>query len=810
MSSGSGTGCSCCPRAAPVDLNLLTQSCAARGPDRANSCQVALSGGATVEMFGYVLHLRGETPTVQPTVDRCCGCNSNPGSSEVPSCFLWNGEVFGGVSIEVRDEESDTSVVFNFLLQAERSCASFEEFSVACRNFLEGVFGPFAFIYFSGKFQAVLFGRDPIGRRSLVMHTSSICSDTAEGGGEVTTTLSSVCGAEVGTNGMLLVPGSAVAATTTTTTITTTSGKRERGTDDQEEEKGVGACEREAVGVEDDDNSIQTSWTEVPIGGIFAVNLAPTISKDGVGGVAALIPWIRPHQHHPLLQKHDMYPRHALKYTSQQQIDFVESDSRLDRVIAQVAYQNSVGDSDLTATKQYLHALSRSVFRRVSPATRALEGPQRPVMVLFSGGIDSTMLAALAHIQLDIATPIELVSVAFGDFPHQTPDRLSAYSALRELRALPNGDRRQWHFIEVDVSEQMLLAHQQRILNLIYPLQTVMDLNIGSALWFAARGEGNEVPMSFFDLFRPPRNKLVRIIKEDDPNRQEGGDREEGEGCPCDEGSKFGPLIDALVQEGLDSNGPEGGNIALATLGKDHASVLTPHWRGLGYAKLKDYAKDAAREGIVAMGTLRGDKQKGSSVRLIREADIAKAVAFSSGATCDNKTRTRCLSKIVILGAGADETLGGYVRYQRTFQRDGAQLALGREMQLDFQRLWQRNLGRDDRIVSDSGREGRFPFLDEEVLATLGNTRREDVCDFSLPAGVGDKRVLRTAARLIGLTNVSRLQKRAIQFGTRAANRKLQGNVLLQRTPLDSLRNPFTSSSMPPPPPPPPPVGPPS
>lgn len=41
--------------------------------------------------------------------------------------------------------------------------------------------------------------------------------------------------------------------------------------------------------------------------------------------------------------------------------------------------------------------------------------------------------------------------------------------------------------------------------------------------------------------------------------------------------------------------------------------------------------------------------------------------------------------------------------------------ALGREIAMDVGRLSYRNLGRDDRVVADHGKDGRYPFLDEEV-----------------------------------------------------------------------------------------------
>ena len=95
--------------------------------------------------------------------------------------------------------------------------------------------------------------------------------------------------------------------------------------------------------------------------------------------------------------------------------------------------------------------------------------------------------------------------------------------------------------------------------------------------------------------------------------------------------------------------------------------------------------------------------------------------------------------------------MAGYGRHKTTFQRGGYEL-LREELRMEVSRLWTRNLGRDDRCLSDHGREARFPYLDEDVVAFLELLPIECKCDFSLPLGSGDKRILRLVARTIGVT----------------------------------------------------------
>jgi len=90
-------------------------------------------------------------------------------------------------------------------------------------------------------------------------------------------------------------------------------------------------------------------------------------------------------------------------------------------------------------------------------------------------------------------------------------------------------------------------------------------------------------------------------------------------------------------------------------------------------------------------------------------------------------------------------------------------------------------------------REARHPFLDEGVVAAVLETPLELVADLRLPAGMGDKLVLRECLRRLGLPRAAGRVKRAIQFGSslgkqsnrrdfgsnRAANSRSAGSLRL-------------------------------
>ena len=128
----------------------------------------------------------------------------------------------------------------------------------------------------------------------------------------------------------------------------------------------------------------------------------------------------------------------------------------------------------------------------------------------------------------------------------------------------------------------------------------------------------------------------------------------------------------------------------------------------------------------------------------------------------------RSAARCVLLGHGADELFGGYGRHRTRF-RNASWQGLSDELALDVKRLWVRNLGRDDRLVADRGREARHPFLDENVVFQALNLPLWALTDLRMQPGVGDKLVLRGCLRRLGLERAAGRVKRAIQFGTRLA-----------------------------------------
>lgn len=136
---------------------------------------------------------------------------------------------------------------------------------------------------------------------------------------------------------------------------------------------------------------------------------------------------------------------------------------------------------------------------------------------------------------------------------------------------------------------------------------------------------------------------------------------------------------------------------------------------------------------------------------------------------------TESTARVALLGSGADELFGGYTRHRNAYRRAGGdQAALHAELEMDWQRIPARNLARDDRVIADSGKTARAPFIEEQVASFVRSLTPQQRCCYALPEGVGDKLLLRLYGYTLGLRDAVLLKKRAIQFGSRIADKKQQ------------------------------------
>lgn len=145
----------------------LRQLLSNRGPDHLGEVQAKVEADDGTSFWiactSTVLALRGGQVTKQPFQDSSSGCS-----------MCWNGEAWWIDSAPVVG--NDGQVVFELLLEASASNLTAAESMAAVLSVLRSISGPFAIVFLDTNHDSIYFGRDCLGRRSLLYNTNELLS----------------------------------------------------------------------------------------------------------------------------------------------------------------------------------------------------------------------------------------------------------------------------------------------------------------------------------------------------------------------------------------------------------------------------------------------------------------------------------------------------------------------------------------------------------------------------------------------------------------------------------------------------------
>lgn len=165
-------------------------------------------------------------------------------------------------------------------------------------------------------------------------------------------------------------------------------------------------------------------------------------------------------------------------------------------------------DGDYKKTVFGLHdVLKNACFLRQSTIhpldETAIAKNHSNIGILFSGGLDCTVIAALIcenALKSGSVTSIDLLTVGF-DNPRtdmkasESPDRKLSKRSWFELARKHNSEAFSVHLVEINVTYKDWLMHRKRVKDLIYPTNTEMDFSIAVAFYFASRGNGIKIEL---------------------------------------------------------------------------------------------------------------------------------------------------------------------------------------------------------------------------------------------------------------------------------------------------------------------------
>ncbi|RUS18740.1 asparagine synthase-domain-containing protein [Endogone sp. FLAS-F59071] len=524
---------------------------ARRGPDAQGEYRLALPSDSAsspssshnpaihLYFFGAVLHLRGAEVMPQPVVDAA------------GNVLCWNGEIFDGIEVvdifylcnsstrppsfiyfilfylfiyfilfyfilfyfilfyfilflpllqaQVPFGENDTQILMRELEATEDSDDSKTSYKIL--DILEKIEGPYAIVFWQSSAQKLWFARDCLGRRSLLWHHPRRRGDSF--------TLTSV--------------GTPIAA---------------RNDDDLGNTTAAGTAQ-------------PPFFRELPADGVYCLDVRRMLRELNEGldevcedGKVASQPLFHGALSPSLVPSNNSIT--SIQATLERQLTTKSVIPAVDDLtpVPALASEGAASVPPVSPRMRYaieglIDVLSDSRYRLASSfdsvidhlfrsPVRSPSSAEARIAILFSGGLDCITLAALADRHLPTGEAIDLLNVAFenprveraaavavivkkkkkknknkdvgGDEPldvmeegtkskYDVPDRLTGRLGVEELRQI--SPQRTWNFVEVDVPYEEVCAYRKDIIERMAPLDTVMDLSIAMAFWFASRGKGS-------------------------------------------------------------------------------------------------------------------------------------------------------------------------------------------------------------------------------------------------------------------------------------------------------------------------------